>query len=250
MNRTFNATNLVQLPRTNAGGYHALALSMISAAHRAGSLPPVLQDRLGKVEASASLVDNILAQRIQEPSEAERAAADDDLDRSWSAFRDFVASRARLPDSPKTRLAVEVQDSLFSEGLSFIQSPYREEWTQSRRRIVRIRNEKLDEKIREIGGEDFLTAVESAHDRFSRVLGITDVVAKPPDPVRVREPLDALASALRSYILNVAAHSEESEEAALLADTLLRPLTEWRASPSRTAEEPEEKTPVDAPANG
>jgi hypothetical protein len=74
------------------------------------------------------------------------------------------------------------------------------------------------------------------------------------DAIRdIREPLDAFAAALRTYIVKVMGHVEDDEpDTRALADKLLQPLAAWDIGPSTktaaAATSPE--APMNAPAPG
>ena len=87
-----------------------------------------------------------------------------------------------------------------------------------------IKTEGLDKQIAKLGGTPFVKHLQEAHIAYGKALGLTSVPATPSETVVLRDPLAALSSALRLYVIKVTAYrDEEDPETVALADRLLRP---------------------------
>lgn len=91
----------------------------------------------------------------------------------------------------------------------------------------------------------------SAHEAYGDALGITDAVEVEEQGIAVRDALDAVAEALRNYVLQVSATVRKKDaKSRALAQKLLAPIAEYEGSAGAKATTPgtDGTEPTDAPA--
>ncbi|PSM30879.1 hypothetical protein [Haliangium sp. UPWRP_2] len=90
------------------------------------------------------------------------------------------------------------------------------------------------------------------HRAYGQALGLTTVPAVAAETVPLRDPLLALSSALRLYVIKVIAHRDDDKpETVALADRLLRPLAAWTGKSPKSnldSEPPPAPRPEPVPA--
>jgi hypothetical protein len=240
MARSFSANDLVTLPKLDARAALALGAALVTAAkthlakNKQKELPARIAKANAKLSAATSHLQATVASRLSTSTgdSARAQAADRALDAGWSALYDWLTGWSKLPRSSQAKVAAPILAELYPEGLRFIQLAYKLQWAESAARLERIKKVKLDEAIKDLGGEPFLKDLRACHKEYGDALGVTEV---PPENVTmsIREALDAFSASLRKYALAVTAHAEDEDEnegAAALADALLAPLTEWEST--------------------
>ncbi len=142
--RSFDATDLVVLPRFAAAGAIALGASIESAAKEASKespLPPPCASAAARVRETHEGLRKEFAKRVRSTSLSadELGRLDAGLDSAWAALSSVVAAHARAPfgpaDQPLADAALRVQRALFGGGLKFTQLPYKLEWAESQARL-------------------------------------------------------------------------------------------------------------------
>jgi hypothetical protein len=230
MQRSFEARDLVRLPRLDYAGTLALVNSMIAASREFRALPPPIATARNRLEQRyAALREAAASQRTPLVVDTARARqADIALDATWSALFDWATGWSKLP-VPQAARAELLLTSLFTDKLRFTQLPYKLEWAESDTRLLQIERDGLDAVFRELGGEVILQTLRAAHREYGDALGITRVPTPAQLPPSLREPLDATFEAMRAYVVRIAAHVDEDEEGSdALAKALLTPVTEWQ----------------------
>ena len=247
MARDVSLENLVTLPRLNAYSAMALGEQLLSAAEAEageGGLPlPIERPRIRLRTAVGGLKVEL------EPQESANSMAavisDRILDRGWHSLSAWSEGLAGLP--PEELSDVDqihsLNSTVFSEGLSFVNLPHREEWGQSETRLNAIRKGGFEPLIERLGGAPFLAHLRKAHQEYGKVLGITQPLKIEENP-KIRVHLQKLAEALRDYVLKVAAYAEPDEPGSEeLSTALLAPFTGWEDSfPDRSSETTDEAT--------
>ena len=238
--RTFNADDLIQLPRFDAAGAVALGERLIAVAATIPELPrPIkrardtLAEDLVTLRAAAAAR---LAARLASASDASVVAdADNALDTCWTALHEWLSGFSKLPgDLVESVEARALLDELYPDGLGFIMLPYELEWGQSDLRLGRIANESLGERIRKLGGGVFIEALQAAHWQYGKLLGLPRLPGAPAGDgkLTVGEALESFASTLRVYALKVTAQVEVDEpHTGELSNQLLEPLLHWKGLP-------------------
>jgi hypothetical protein len=238
----FPASDLIQLPRFDAAGALTLGKKLLRAASAEPKLPRAvkraLRDLEAREEALRAAVDARLA-AVGAADPARVAAADCNLDASWTALFDWLTGFSKLPGgAPEAAEAVALLRELYPDGLSFILLPYELEWGQSDVRLARIGREALGERIEKLGGQPFLAALGKAHREYGEVLGLPHREGKGGAAAGLREALDAFTEALRVYALRVTAYVDVDEpETVKLSRALLKPLLTWKGGKAAKAED-------------
>lgn len=260
--RTFDPESIVSLPRLTAAEAGALGQELLATAEaraRKKKLPAGIErarKRLGTTHKELLLA---LQQRLgmSEADSARSRSADQTEDTAFSAFFDWLNGFAKLPETYRqSAKASEIKKRLFTDGLRFLNLPYKQEWTEAEARLRELNERGWDQDIEDMGGGPILHHLRAAHKAYGEALGLT-VPREEASPVLLRETKLAFDSALRSYALQITAHGDaqdlpaaEAEEAVALAEELLRPLAVWETRTSRA--EPAPPPPLDpaAPAAG
>jgi hypothetical protein len=144
-------------------------------------------------------------------------------------------------------------DRLYPQGLGFTQLPFVTQRAEVQKLLDRARLPENAELIARLGGETFVEAIGESFEADDEALQVTKLRAEVKASVRVREPLDAVIVALRSYVLRAMAHADEGDdlgdsEARELAEALLAPLVAWQVGGGRkkAADEPADEPAPDA----
>ena len=256
MPRTYSNASLVSLPHLSAPNAVTLGTRLLSAAaaHRA-RMSPTLTKSVDRLAAAldALRVSRTLRREAEAVDPGAAFAADVRVDAACAGFHGFLHGWARLPapgpGADQAEQARRLLDVLFPLGLAFTQAPFVTEWAEVQTLLDRADQPKSAKLVRALGAELFVEAIHQAFEAYGEALHVTRRRAKIKATARLREPLDALLSALRSYVLRVTAHADEADdrgepEALALADALLEPLVAWRAGSGRKVK----GEPADEPA--
>jgi hypothetical protein len=238
MQRSFSALDLVTVPRSSAGLAIALGTALLTRAQAEPALPPVFVRPLKRLAEEHGALCSAHEAQLDEPADDTAAIgeADQQLDSAWGGLQGFLISNTKLSASPagvergeRARMVLEV---IFPDGLRFVNLPYREQWAESKRRLAKLGEPKVAEHVKALGGEPFVEAIEAAQERYGEVLHLTKP-KKAPSQAKVREALDRMLAAVRSYVLRVANYLDENEDdaaAQALGYALLAPITTWKSS--------------------
>lgn len=253
MTREFSAESLIVLPNLNSDSGLALWQALRAAAAAEKKLPRFLQPAWQGVESAGEALSQATQRRLVQtgsraPS-AEKRKADIVVDNAAGALDQFLEAWTRLPDIlPEAQLAAAARQALFPEGTGFLKLSFSEEWAQIDRRLALMKKEGIDKQIARLGGAAFVQHLEEAHAAYGKALGLTTVPAAPSETVALRDPLVALGSALRLYVIKVAAYRDgDKPETVALAERLLRPLTSWTGRAAKPAGD-SEPAPVPPPS--
>lgn len=239
-----NVEDLIQLPRFDAAGAVSLGERLLQVANAEPELPRIilraketLEDDLAALRSAAAAR---LAATAASGDPALLADADRALDGCWTALFDWLTGFSKLPDgTPQATDARALLTELYPDGLSFILLPYELEWSQSDLRLSRLAAASLGfgDRIRALGGQVFLDALQAAHAGYGKLLGLPRAAARgsaaaPGTRPAVLQALESFASTLRNYALKVTAHVEVDDPGTgALAKRLLEPLLSWRTIP-------------------
>ena len=236
MGREFTYTNMARMPRLNGSAATALAKGVLSAAEavKGEGLPLIIERPRGRLQTvTAALKAELEPENGLDSGVA--VAADREEDRAWGSFSDWVEAMTGMQPGayPELDEMQTLKSTLFGEGLRFLALSFREEWTQSETRLNIVADKGFEATINKLGGAPFLLALRNAHARYGDVLGITSPM-KVEDSPEIKEKLAAVIDALRAYVVKVMAYADPEEPGSeALAETLLRPITQWRKTPSR-----------------
>lgn len=245
MVREFTSESLVVLPKFNVDSGLAMWQALRAGVAAEKKLPKFLQQAWLRVEVTGEALFQAAQTRLTDSSTraspADKRKADIVVDNAMGAIDDYLAVWMRLsPAEPEAQVAAATRQRLFPDGTGFLKLPFEQEWAQIDRRVAMMKSEGLDKEIANLGGVKFVNQLLAAHAEYGKVLGLTSVPALPPETVTLREPLDALSSALRLFVIKVTAYRDEEEPATLeLADRLLRPLVNWVSKAPKASGESE-----------
>lgn len=236
---SYSAADVIQLPRLQASGAMALGGQLLSAArpHKKVLSKSIAKALLAFDAQHTALSDAIRDQVLPEPEGGvDTVQLDRNLDGCWSGLNDFFTAFTKLPGVPQAVEAASLQTAILPGGLKFILLPYELEWAESETRIQRIEKNKLDTRVEALGGGIFLESIKKAHAAYGKALGMTAPTTAGATAPSIREPLDAFAAALRTYIVKVMGSVEDDEpETQALSDKLLLPLAAWDIGPAPKA---------------
>jgi hypothetical protein len=240
MQRSFSALDLVTVPRSSAGLAIALGTALLTRAQAEPALPPVFVRPLKRLAEQHGALCGAHEAQLDEPADdaAATGEADQQLDTAWSGLQGFLISNTKLSASPagveRGERARVVLAMIFPDGLRFVNLPYREQWAESKRRLAKLGEPPTAEHVKALGGEPFVAAIEAAQERYGEVLHLTKP-KKAPNQAKVRDALERMLAAVRSYVLRVANYLDENEDdagAQAVGYALLAPLATWKSSGS------------------
>jgi hypothetical protein len=215
-------------------------------------LPTSLTRALQELETKQNVMIEALQRRFlkagnaktSESQTAQRVMADRAEDAVWSAFHDWLQGWTKLSDYvPQVQVAQTLYLKIFPERLKFTRLPYKIEWSEIQARLELIEKEKLGSAIQQLGGGLFLETIVKIHKEYGEILGIThskqlaEADSGTSDPSLKESFLD-LASALRRYVLQVAAFADHAHpDTVQCADQLLSPLSNWETRKRNSSRE-------------
>lgn len=256
MARSFLVGEWLALPALDAQSALALSFELLTRAKQEKKLPIPIERARKRFAEHTVLLQNALEQRLslRNESGARNRQADEGEDGAFSALYLWLGSWARLPAKyPQAAQAQQILATIFPEGLKFTQLPYKKEWAEAETRLGRIESEGFAKTIDALGGRVFLQNLRESHAEYGRALGIT-APGDEATQVPLREPLEAVRSAMRGYVLQVISYADsEGEEAVELADRLLSPLHDFErpGTASHASPDPEpEPVPPALPPEG
>src|SRR5690606_11843697 len=189
-----------------------------------------------EVAAALNVLVEAAMQRLPGPATDGLSAKDIDkqVDAAWSGTYNWLTGWAKLPNEPKAKIAAELRDRLFPNGLKFTQVRYVDQWAESNTRLSLIDEAELERSFDTLGGRAFLRAMRDTHKAYGEVLGITKAQEEEVRATRIRDALDRLADALRAYVLQVSAMERKSDpNSSKVVERLLLPLAMWGSPAAR-----------------
>jgi hypothetical protein len=248
--RSFTPHDFIQLPPLGEAGTLTLVEELALAAAQVGKLSPGAHAALERLlEGLEDLKRNIAArERAGSAADPHARAADRQLDDAWAAFQSWLLGWTHLPDRahPQVAGAKQLYAAMFPKGLQFLTLDFKDEWTESQRRLDTVVDGGLVSLIDVLGGRPFLDHIAFAHRAYGDALHITANETLPDPDAHVRRGLEETHLALRDYVAQVAAMVRRNDPTTIgVARRLLAPLAD------RSIEErPEEVTLASAPTVG
>ncbi len=235
--RKFTALDLVRLPRLDANETQSLGQAMLAAAESVTLSQGAEEARAEVAKALEVLIDAAGANRHPAPEIKDgptRREADARLDAAWVGTYDWLSGWARLPDEPKAKIAAELRERLFPDGLKFTRFTFAKQWAESNTRLSLIDEAELERSFDALGGRPFLDTLRETHKAYGEVLGITKAQDEEVRATRIRDAFDRLADALRAYVLQVSAMERKSDpNSSKVVERLLLPLAMWGSPAAR-----------------
>ena len=128
---------MVILPRLNLLTVLVLAEQLLAlAVRKAAELPALIKRPMGRLQAAMAAFKSAIPPRAEDQTD-DKQESDQLLDDAWRAINRWVEAlllmkEKALPERPRV---VSLDELLFSEGLTFINAAYREEWSESETRL-------------------------------------------------------------------------------------------------------------------
>ncbi len=247
MTRIYDAQSLVDLPRLDANSASAVATSVMSAAATEKKLAPNVTTALGQVSSADAALKATLVAGIAAPPESEVGKAMRLESGVWAGIEAWLKGSVKAGGATSAPVAEKLLAALYPDGLAFVRGAAAKRWSETEGRIKLIAEQHLDAQFAALGGKDLLDNLLATHKATGVAAGITSVKPQLETPP-VREKLDALKAAFRSYVLQVAANAALDTSAAgqALAGKLLAPLALYVAPEAAGKAAP---APVPAPAS-
>src|SRR5262245_27102882 len=249
MARSFSPTDLVALPAAlDSHDLIALARALEAEAHtkNAPPLPEPLADALHDIKTDRDALQTVLA--AVAPATGSIKEADRREDNAVGALFDLLSAWARLEgEIPQGDAAAGAIQKIFgNEGLAFVHSPVAKEWAVVDSKLKLIDHHSLDETVDALGATPILKHLRAVHKAYGEIIGTTRPKSPEQEP-QVRAKKEALADAIRTYVVRVAATVDRKKpETRAQAERWLDPLMRWKSSArgkARTEEAPVEPAP-------
>jgi len=243
---------MVDLPAFDAGTASTIASSLLQIARSEKRLPAaVVAARDALASAEAALAVELRKQLVitAAPEAAPDADPEDEEDAAWTGCEAWLGGLLQLPSSSdKPAIAAKLHRTLFSDGVRFLRGAARKTWSETTRRLDLIKSEKLAADFTTLGGDEVLATLVAKHAAVGQALGFTAPLPTVETP-QVRARFDALKTALRYYILQVAATAHPGEPATVtFSEHLLAPITSYEPPVRARAERGDKPTVTPPPA--
>ena len=218
MSRSYNAEDLVQLPKLTVSAAIALGQALSAAAGAIDPLPAAVKKTLGRFKKTHTSLLTAAGERLATMNGDDSPLVrepDRDIDAAWSATMDWAIGWSKLPgkaNEAKVASARTLLSTVFSDGLKFTQLKVQLEWAESQTRIDLIVQKNLEPIFEDLGGAEFWSTIKSAHKVYGDVLGMTKPKAAEADVKQVGKALDEFQLSLRKYVVSVTASVDDEEE--------------------------------------
>lgn len=169
----------------------------------------------------------------------------------WSALYEGLGALARIsPEVSKNGpAAARIVDSLFPDGVAFLQLPSERAWSEAKRRLDRLDGEGLGERIEALIGKHFVEGAKRSTAQLADAIGTGKGALPVASGVSLSDALLKFQRAVAAYGRLLAAYVDESDEVScrrFLA--AMAPIDQHRATAARSGggeapepEEPEER---------
>jgi hypothetical protein len=160
------------------------------------------------------------------------------FDGAWTALRDRVTAIVSLASDEHgadVARAQELLTTLFPTGADFLKLPYTKQWAECDKRIGIVKERGLQTDIDRLAGAAFWKQIETLHQSYGEVLGITKSKQPSPEPAKLLEPLRTAQRAIGNYVLQVAATAAHDQAFAPQAVRALAPVDAVREGAARRA---------------
>ena len=174
---------------------------------------------------------------MQPPQRETPRPIDTNYDGAWSALRERLAAVATLaiPEPELAERAERIVGLLFPTGADFRKLPYAKQWAEAEKRIALVASEGLRADIDRLAGAPFWSQVESLHQTYGEVLGITKPKDAVPPSANVLEALRTAQRTIGAYQIQLVAAAMHDETFVAAATRALAPVDAARAAAARRA---------------
>jgi hypothetical protein len=219
------------------------------------SMPALVKKAATKLSRVASNAQSSLAQRQREQIQSlEESNREIDLfaDQLWTLLRNLLEQLSRLPEKyERGRKAKRLLVTLFSEGTSFLQMAYGEQFVTMDTLLKRIDSEDLAKTIDAVVGPELLQEIRAIHPRYEAMVGRRLKEAAPA--ASFTEHVRLLQRAILEYATAVATTVDSDDDSTIgPAREALRPIDNHRdqqATSQRPSPDADEPSPRPDPGN-
>ncbi|GMV41594.1 MAG: hypothetical protein AMXMBFR64_33100 [Myxococcales bacterium] len=254
MGKVYKAGELAELPRASALDLEAIGVATLTSAKATAGFPASAAKSLARLEAALSALSAMIAELVT-PKKGTLGPvphlADRRLDRVLSLMRQWTEAHLFLdePENPGQAHAQAIHDVFFADGLSYVNLPYKRQWSSVKARMTVADQQGLAAHFEALHGGFFLDSLRRLHAVYGDALGITDAMVATDVEARLAPLAAEVRTELKRYVEKVVASVEPDEpETIEVMNTLLLPLTTHNpagaAAPADAAPEP----PAEAPA--
>ncbi len=205
---TIDFSEAIRPPRLSTEGGVLLGIRLLKS-------KPIDLDKTEKRALRAVRAAILEVQRVGKARERLRPQnlkdEDQEFDQRWGAVHGQLDAWARLAGDPRGEEADALIRSLFPDGLTFLTRSYEDEWVASERRLERIEEEGLEERLTALVHPDLLREVRAAHAALGEGLGVGKKPLELPDGRALLESLRALSLAISDYARVLSAKVERGD---------------------------------------
>ena len=254
MARSFTALDLVGLPNLDSASLVALARSLDAAAPEKdenkkpfrSTLPEPTRDGLTDMAIARDVLSAAVDKEPAPPPTVREA--DRREDNAALAMIEILGGWARLAgEIPEGDTAARVFERLFGKGSTkFINFPVKKEWAVIDGKLTIIREEQLDDGLKELGMPPVLKHLSKVHDDYGKAIGVTKAPA-PVESAQLKAKREELLEEVRTYVVRVVGMRDKKKpQTNALVERLLKPLIDWE--PAQAAAKPGPGAPAAAPS--
>jgi hypothetical protein len=119
----------------------------------------------------------------------------------WGAFHEALLAATRVPTDVSDRgaRALAIADSLFPDGITFVQFESDAAWAEGKRRVDRVHKEGMKATIDELIGADYFAAAESVTAKLAEAIGTGRSAHVTPSSTALQEALGRFGRAVSYY---------------------------------------------------
>jgi hypothetical protein len=231
-------------PPMDVPGAVALGHALLSAAPATAPEPvkAAAQGMRGALVALQKVWATALPPKAEDPR-----PLDTRYDGAWSALRERLVAVSSLGDSEPELVerAERILGVLFPDGADFLKQPYVKQWAEAEKRIALVNSEGLRADIDRLAGAPFWAQVESLHQSYGQLLGITKPKEAPTPAANVLEALRVAQRAIGAYQLQLVAAAMHDPAFVPAATRALAPIDAARAAARRARGQAEPDLPAE-----
>jgi hypothetical protein len=163
---------------------------------------------------------------------------------AWSGGSEVLGGLARV-DGQLGADAKAMSEALFSDGVSFVKLDATAAWFEGQRRLDRIDDESLGQKLAALVGEQLVTQMRTTTENLGNAIGVGAEHVELPSGTALAEKVAVFARAVAAYARLLSAKVDESDgDSVDRFRRAMAPLDDYRASRKGSTDEEEDTTDV------
>lgn len=232
MSEAFDRMHYMQVPVLDVPSTIALSTALLAATP--DHPPEGVREARNELRAAARTLEAAWKARLEaDHRRQDPRPLDREVDRAWSALFAALDALANLPGDryPRAARAERLRDQLFppAEGLTFVNKPFRSEWTEIKRRIDLVAQKGLEREIESLVGREFLQEIHRTFEAYGKVLGITDATSIDPQNENLLNLLRETQQAIAEYNFQILSMLRPRRPETLeMVRSALRPIDDFR----------------------